>query len=110
MDALGIADGARVAALPRGRLVHHSLPAGVGPNGVGLRNRRATADAGGGARRVAREGLVNVETRLGSDSNEPAFGSLDAVLVVTRIRKSRIALHSSAISPLPSSLASASAS
>lgn len=84
MDALGIAENSVVADLGAGggwftiRLARR-----VGPNGVVYAQdvQRQMLDAV--RRRVAREGLRNVETRLGSDSspNLPTR-SLDAVLVV----------------------------
>ena len=84
MDALGIADGASVADIGAGAgWFTIRLARRVGPNGVVYAQdvQRQMLDAI--RRRVAREGLGNVETRLGSDSNPnlPAR-SLDAVLVV----------------------------
>jgi predicted methyltransferase len=84
MDALGIADGAAVADVGAGAgWFTIRLARRVGPNGtVYARDvQRPTLEAV--RRRVAREGLLNVETRLGSDSdpNLP-LRSLDAALVV----------------------------
>lgn len=84
MDVLGIADGAAVADIGAGAgWFTIRLARRVGPNGVVFAQdvQREMLDAI--RRRVAREGLRNVETRLGSDSspNLPAR-SLDAVLVV----------------------------
>jgi predicted methyltransferase len=84
MDALGIADGASVADIGAGAgWFTIRLARRVGPNGVVYAQdvQRQMLDAV--RRRVAREGLRNVETRLGSDSspNLPTR-SLDAVLVV----------------------------
>jgi len=84
IDALGIADGAAVADIGAGAgWFTIRLARRVGPNGVVYAQdvQREMLDAV--RRRVAREGLRNVETRLGSDTNPnlPAR-SLDAVLVV----------------------------
>lgn len=84
MDVLGIADGAAVADIGAGAgWFTIRLARRVGPNGVVYAQdvQREMLDAI--RRRVAREGLRNVEARLGSDSspNLPAR-SLDAVLVV----------------------------
>lgn len=84
MDALSIADGASVADIgPGAGWFTIRLARRVGPNGVvfAVDVQRPMLEAV--RRRVAREGLLNVETRLGSDSdpNLPSR-SLDAVLVV----------------------------
>lgn len=84
MDVLGIADGAAVADIGAGAgWFTIRLARRVGPNGVVYAQdvQRQMLDAI--RRRVAREGLRNVETRLGSGSapNLPAR-ALDAVLVV----------------------------
>ena len=84
MDVLGIADGAAVADIGAGAgWFTIRLARRVGPNGVVYAQdvQRQMLDAV--RRRVAREGLLNVETRLGSGStpNLPAR-ALDAVLVV----------------------------
>ena len=84
MDVLGIADGAAVADIGAGAgWFTIRLARRVGPNGVVYAQdvQRQMLDAI--RRRVGREGLRNVETRLGSGSapNLPAR-ALDAVLVV----------------------------
>ncbi|MBI3047126.1 MAG: class I SAM-dependent methyltransferase [Acidobacteria bacterium] len=84
MDALGIADGSAVADIGAGAgWFTIRLARRVGPNGVVYAQdvQRQMLDAI--RRRVAHEGLRNVETRLGSGSmpNLPAR-TLDAVLVV----------------------------
>ena len=84
MDVLGIADGAAVADIGAGAgWFTIRLARRVGPNGAVYAQdvQRQMLDAI--RRRVAREGLRNVETRLGSGSapNLPAR-ALDAVLVV----------------------------
>ena len=84
MDVLGIADGAAVADIGAGAgWFTIRLARRVGPNGAVYAQdvQRHMLDAV--RRRVAREGLRNVETRLGSGSapNLPAR-ALDAVLVV----------------------------
>lgn len=84
MDALNIAEGSRVADIGAGSgwfTIH--LAQRVGPNGVVYAQdvQREMLDAI--RRRVSREGLRNVVTRLGESTspNLPA-GELDAVLVV----------------------------
>jgi predicted methyltransferase len=84
MDALGIADGAAVADIGAGAgWFTIRLARRVGPNGIVYAQdvQRQMLDAI--RRRVSREGLRNVQTRLGvgSNPNLPA-GTLDAVLVV----------------------------
>jgi len=84
MDALAIADGFAVADIGAGAgWFTIRLARRVGPNGVVYAQdvQRPMLDAI--RRRVAREGLSNVQTRLGSDSdpNLPAR-ALDAILVV----------------------------
>lgn len=84
MDALGVADGSTVADIGAGAgWFTIRLARRVGPNGVVYAQdvQRQMLDAI--RRRVAREGLQNVQTRLGqgSDPNLPAK-ALDAVLVV----------------------------
>jgi len=84
MDALGIADGASVADIGAGAgWFTIRLARRVGPNGVVFAQDVQPQMLEAVRRRVAREGLLNVETRLGSDSspNLPSR-SLDAVLVV----------------------------
>jgi predicted methyltransferase len=84
MDALSIPDGAAVADIGAGAgWFTIRLARRVGPNGVVYAQdvQRPMLDAI--RRRVAREGLRNVQTRLGSetDPNLPARG-LDAILLV----------------------------
>jgi predicted methyltransferase len=84
MDALSIADGAAVADIGAGAgWFTIRLARRVGPNGVVYAQdvQRPMLDAI--RRRVAREGLRNVQTRLGTDSdpNLPAR-ALDAILLV----------------------------
>lgn len=84
MDALAIADGSSVADIGAGAgWFTIRLARRVGPRGVVYAQdvQRQMLDAI--RRRVGREGLTNVQTRLGrgSDPNLPA-GALDAVLVV----------------------------
>lgn len=84
MDALGIADGASVADIGAGAgWFTIRLARRVGPNGRVFAEDVQRQPLEAVRRRVAREGLLNVETRLGSDSdpNLPPR-SLDAVLVV----------------------------
>jgi predicted methyltransferase len=84
MDALGIADGASVADIGAGAgWFTIRLARRVGPNGRVFAQDVQRQPLEAVRRRVAREGLLNVETRLGSDSdpNLPPR-SLDAVLVV----------------------------
>ena len=84
MDALGIADGATVADIGAGAgWFTIRLARRVGPNGVVYAQDVQRQMLEAIRRRVAREGLRNVETRLGSGSvpNLPG-GSLDAILVV----------------------------
>ena len=84
MDALGIADGSTVADIGAGAgWFTIRLARRVGPNGVVYAQDVQRQMLEATRRRVAREGLRNVETRLGSGSvpNLPE-GSLDAMLVV----------------------------
>ena len=84
LDALAVADGSRVADIGAGAgWFTIRLARRVGPNGVVYAQDVQRQMLEAIRRRVAREGLRNVETRLGSDStpNLPE-GSLDAVLVV----------------------------
>lgn len=84
MDALGIADGSRVADLGAGggyftiRLAHR-----VGPRGIIYAEDIQPEMLGSIKRRVEREQLTNVEYVLGkpADPNLPS-GQLDAVLIV----------------------------
>ena len=84
MDALGIADGSRVADIGAGAgWFTIRLARRVGPNGMVIAQDVQRQMLEAVRRRVAREGLLNVETRLGSDSNPNLPSrSLDAVLVV----------------------------
>lgn len=84
MDALAIADGSAVADIGAGAgwfTIH--LARRVGPNGTVYAQDVQRQMLEAIRRRVEREGLRNVETRLGADSapNLP-IGALDAVLVV----------------------------
>jgi predicted methyltransferase len=84
MDALGIADGSTVADIGAGAgWFTIRLARRVGPNGVVYAQDVQRQMLEAIRRRVAREGLRNVETRLGVGSvpNLPE-GSLDALLVV----------------------------
>jgi predicted methyltransferase len=84
MDALNIADGSRVADIGAGSgwfTIH--LAQRVGPKGIVYAQDVQSEMLAAIRRRVQREGLTNVEPRLGTKtaSNLPA-GALDAVLVV----------------------------
>jgi predicted methyltransferase len=84
MDALGIADGAEVADIGAGAgWFTIQLARRVGPNGKVFAQDVQRVSLEAIRRRVGREGLQNVETRLGEGSrpNLPV-GSLDAVLIV----------------------------
>ena len=84
MDALAIADGGKVADIGAGAgWFTIRLARRVGPNGTVFAQDVQRQMLEAIRRRVAREGLRNVETRLGAGSapNLPAR-SLDAVLVV----------------------------
>jgi predicted methyltransferase len=84
MDALGVADGSAVADIGAGAgWFTIRLARRVGPNGVVYSQDVQRQMLEAIRRRVAREGLGNVETRLGAGSspNLPAR-ALDAVLVV----------------------------
>jgi predicted methyltransferase len=84
MDALGIADGAQVADIGAGAgWFTIELARRVGPNGKVYSQDVQQQMLGAIRRRVEREGLKNVETRLGvgSSPNLP-LAALDAVLVV----------------------------
>lgn len=84
MDALNIADGSRVADIGAGAgWFTIRLARRVGPRGVVYAQDVQREMLEAIRRRVAKEGLENVETRLGMDSNPnlPA-SALDAVLVV----------------------------
>ncbi len=84
MDALQIAEGAKVADIGAGagwstiRIARR-----VGPRGLVYAQDVQRQMLEAIRRRVAKEGLVNVETRLGEGSNPNLpFNSLDAVLVL----------------------------
>lgn len=84
MDALGIADGSVVADIGAGAgWFTMRLARRVGPRGIVYAQDVQPQMLDAIRRRVSRDGLRNVQTRLGrgSDPNLPA-GGLDAVLVV----------------------------
>jgi len=84
MDALGIADGSTVADIGVGSgWFTIRLARRVGPNGVVYAEDVQRQMLEATRRRVTREGLQNVTTRLGSatDSNLPPT-SIDAILAV----------------------------
>lgn len=84
MDALKIADGAKVADIGAGGgFFTIRLARRIGPRGVVYAQDIQQPMIEAIKRRVAREGLTNVETRLGTE-NDPNLptGALDAVLVV----------------------------
>ena len=84
MDALGIAEGSAVADIGAGAgWFTIRLARRVGPNGIVYSQDVQRQMLEAIRRRVAREGLQNVQTRLGQGSNPnlPAK-ALDAVLVV----------------------------
>ena len=84
MDALGIADGSTVADIGAGAgWFTIQLARRVGPNGVVYAQDVQRQMLEAIRRRVAKEALQNVETRLGEGSNPNLpRASLDAVLVV----------------------------
>lgn len=83
MDALGIADGTRVADIGAGggwftiRLARR-----VGPNGRVYAQDVQMLMLGSIRQRVANQGITNVETILGTDDNPHLPSNLDAILVV----------------------------
>ena len=84
MDVLHVADGSKVADIGAGAgwfTIH--LARRVGPNGIVYSQDVQPQMIEAIRRRVGREGLQNVQTRLGvgSDPNLPAAG-LDAIVVV----------------------------
>jgi predicted methyltransferase len=84
MDALGIADGSTVADIgPGAGWFTIRLANRVGPRGLVYAEDVQREMLEATRRRVAREGLLNVETRLGTgtDPNLPE-ARLDAVLIV----------------------------
>jgi predicted methyltransferase len=84
MDALNIADGSIVADIGAGAgWFTIRLARRVGPNGIVYAQDIQRQMLEAIRRRVAKEGLQNVQTRLGEDSNPNLpDNSLDAVLVV----------------------------
>jgi len=84
MDALAIADGARVADIGAGAgWFTIRLARRVGPNGRVYAQDIQREPLEAIRRRVGREGLSNVETRLATDtSTNLPIGTLDAVLIV----------------------------
>jgi predicted methyltransferase len=88
MDALGIFDGARVADLGAGggwftiRLARR-----VGPNGLVFAEDIQAAMIEAIGRRVQREGLRNVRTVKGTETDPGLPGGLDAVLIVDAYRE-----------------------
>lgn len=84
MDALHIADGSTVADIGAGAgwfTIH--LAQRVGPNGTVYAQDVQRQMLEATRRRVSREGLQNVQTRLGSGSNPNLpVGALDAIVVV----------------------------
>jgi ubiquinone/menaquinone biosynthesis C-methylase UbiE len=84
MDALNIADGSRVADIGAGSgwfTIH--LAQRVGPKGIVYAQDVQRQMLEAIRRRVQREGLTNVETRLGTGTSPNLPGrALDAVLVV----------------------------
>lgn len=84
MDALRIADGSVVADIGAGAgWFTIRLARRVGPRGLVYSQDIQRQMLEAIRRRVSREGLENVETRLGSDSNPNLpSGAIDAVLVV----------------------------
>lgn len=84
MDALGIADGARVVDLGAGGgWFTVRLSRRVGPNGRVFAEDIQPQMIGSIARRVSREGLANVETVLGTPNDPKLPTDLDAVLIVS---------------------------
>lgn len=83
MDALGIADGARVADLGAGGgYFTIRLARRVGPNGRVYAEDVQDEMLGSIKRRIEREQLTNVETRKGTFDDPRLPGGLDAVLIV----------------------------
>jgi predicted methyltransferase len=84
MDALGVADGSKVADIGAGAgWFTIRLARRVGPNGIVYAQDVQRQMLEAIRRRVAKEGLQNVETRLGEGSNPNLpRENLDAVLVV----------------------------
>ena len=83
MDALAIADGARVADVGAGAgWFTVRLARRVGPNGRVFAEDIQPQMIASIARRVGREGLANVETVLGTSGDPKLPSALDAVLIV----------------------------
>src|SRR5688500_6969492 len=84
MDALGIADGARVADLGAGGgYFTIRLARRVGPNGIVYAEDVQDEMLGSIERRIEREQLTNVKTVKGTfDNPRLPSGELDAVLIV----------------------------
>jgi 2-polyprenyl-3-methyl-5-hydroxy-6-metoxy-1,4-benzoquinol methylase len=83
MDALGIADGSTVADIGAGAgWFTIRLARRVGPNGLVYAQDVQREMLEATRRRVTREGLRNVQVRLGSGSDPHLPAALDAVLVV----------------------------
>ena len=97
MDALGVADGSKVADIGAGAgWFTIRLARRVGPNGVVYAQDIQQEMLDVIRRRVAREGLSNVHTTLGDESATKGLpaGQLDAVLVVDtypEVRGDRVA-------------------
>ena len=84
MDALGIAEGSKVADIGIGSgWFTIRLARRVGPNGLVYAEDVQRQMLEATRRRVSREGLKNVETILGTDTNPNLPpGTLDAILIV----------------------------
>ncbi|MFI5177247.1 MAG: class I SAM-dependent methyltransferase [Vicinamibacterales bacterium] len=83
MDALGIADGSRVADLGAGGgWFTTRLARRVGPNGIVYAEDIQREMIESIRRRVDREGLKNVETRLGTADDPQLPPNLQAILIV----------------------------
>ena len=83
MDALGIADGARVADVGAGGgWFTVRLAKRVGPNGRVYAEDIQHEMIDSIERRVLRENLHNVETKLGTPTDPKLPGNLNAVLIV----------------------------
>jgi ubiquinone/menaquinone biosynthesis C-methylase UbiE len=88
MDALGIADGARVADLGAGGgWFTLQLARRVGPNGIVYAQDIQPQMIEAINRRVQQEGLSNVRTVLGTPTEPRLPGGLDAVLIVDAYRE-----------------------
>ena len=77
MDAVGVADGSVVADIGAGAgWFTIRLARRVGPNGIVYAQDVQRQMLEAISRRVAREGLRNVQTRLGKDSMPESSGAL----------------------------------